>query len=285
MSTADNCDAPCLRSLWELEGIPGVHCFRAVRLAQSYCRHSHEGYALGVIENGVGASTYRGRTFLFPADHVIAMNPDEPHTGYPATPAGLTYRMFYVAPRALERLLDIKHRVAFPAVCIADAQLARQLLRAHDVIQRDSTLAGQVAFVEFLQALVATYAGTLQLRVGEEPQAVRSAKEYLRAHCSRNVTIRELAELTDLSEAHLIRVFRNTVGVPPHAWSLQARLEFSKSLISAGRSLADAALEAGFADQSHFTRRFRRMFGVTPHVYARTNGCAHRRRTEPGAWQ
>ena len=77
-------------------------------------------------------------------------------------------------------------------------------------------------------------------------------------------TLDELAALAGCSRFQLLRRFQQLHGLPPHAWLLQQRLERARQLIRQGHGLAQAAADAGFADQSHLTRHFSRQFGYTP---------------------
>jgi AraC-like DNA-binding protein len=81
------------------------------------------------------------------------------------------------------------------------------------------------------------------------------------------VTLRALARFAGLSAFHLCRVFREAVGMPPHAYQTQIRVRRAKSLLAAGVPIARAAAEAGFYDQSHLTRHFKRIVGLTPGRY------------------
>lgn len=93
------------------------------------------------------------------------------------------------------------------------------------------------------------------------------AREFLEANAEQDVSLVRLAAVAGLSPFHLVRVFREAVGLPPHAYLDQVRVERAKGLLSAGLPIARAAAEAGFADQSHLTRRFKRLVGVTPGQY------------------
>jgi len=106
-----------------------------------------------------------------------------------------------------------------------------------------------------------------------EPPAVRLAREYLEAHCASVVRLSTLAALTGLSAFHLVHVFRAAVGVPPYAYLVQCRARRAAALLREGHGVSAAACLAGFSDQSHLTRVFKRVLGVTPGRYAR----AHRR--------
>jgi AraC family transcriptional regulator len=79
--------------------------------------------------------------------------------------------------------------------------------------------------------------------------------------------LNDIAQAVNLSPFHLARLFKNSVGVSPHQYLIQVRVNSARSLLSAGsgeRSLAEVASAVGFADQSHLTRHFKRVVGVTP---------------------
>jgi AraC-like DNA-binding protein len=79
----------------------------------------------------------------------------------------------------------------------------------------------------------------------------------------------ELETLAGLGRYELARQFRASYGTSPYRYSLMRRLDYARSRLGDGTSLAELALAAGFADQAHFTRMFRSAFGLTPGRYAR----------------
>jgi AraC-like DNA-binding protein len=84
-----------------------------------------------------------------------------------------------------------------------------------------------------------------------------------------NVTLDELAQATGLERFALLRAFARSYGLPPHAWVIQERVRRAQALLRSGASPAAAAVEVGFADQSHLSRHFRRLTGLTPGCYRR----------------
>jgi AraC-like DNA-binding protein len=100
-----------------------------------------------------------------------------------------------------------------------------------------------------------------------EPSAFRRARELLHDPDRHAISLGELAAEAGLSPYHLLRVFKLQTGLPPHQYHLNLRLERGRQLLREGCGIAEAAARTGFADQSHFTRGFRRVFGVTPGHY------------------
>ena len=93
----------------------------------------------------------------------------------------------------------------------------------------------------------------------------RRVLDYIESHLSRHLTLGELARIAGLSLHHFARMFKRTVGMAPHRYVLERRLERAKGMLrSTGTSLVEISLSTGFSSQSHFTSTFRRLVGPTP---------------------
>jgi len=99
---------------------------------------------------------------------------------------------------------------------------------------------------------------------------LRAVLECIESQLADDVSLLTLADRAHISPFHFARLFRATVGMPPHRFVLRLRLEKASRLISAGKlTLAQVAAECGFHDQPHFTRAFQRRFRITPAMYPR----------------
>jgi len=103
---------------------------------------------------------------------------------------------------------------------------------------------------------------------GLTPRALQRIREYIEGHLAENIELETLAVIAALSKWHFARAFKQSVGTPPHLYLVQRRLERAQELLAeTDLSLAQIALRSGFSDQSHFSRRFRMFFGVTPRSF------------------
>jgi len=159
----------------------------------------------------------------------------------------------------------------FRALVVDDSELIWRFARLHAVLSGPSSALDQdVRLLTLLTDLVERHGGVTATRsLPKAHRAIRCAQDYLHDCLAVNVSLVQLSRISGLSPYHLTRSFTASVGMPPHAYQIQLRIERAKRLLLAGRSVTDAGLEVGFFDLSHFTRHFRRYIGVPPGAYAR----------------
>jgi AraC family transcriptional regulator len=105
---------------------------------------------------------------------------------------------------------------------------------------------------------------------GLAPKTLRRILDDIDANLEGDLSLQHLAELAGMSLDGFIRVFKQSTGVPPHRYVLRKRVESAQALLgNPAISLAEVALRAGFADQSHFSRMFHRLTGLAPRQYRR----------------
>lgn len=157
-----------------------------------------------------------------------------------------------------------------PCVAVADPLLQELLATTVSIARR-----GAAADRLHLEALVQFAAVHLLCRHGDAPArptpappthpAVDRVVDYIHAHLGRDLSLAELAQVAALSPFHLARVFKRASGETLHQYVLHRRLEEAMRLLQAGGgSVTEVAHAVGFSDHSHFARRFKRRFGVSP---------------------
>jgi AraC-like DNA-binding protein len=155
---------------------------------------------------------------------------------------------------------------------LPDAGLFGRFLELHRSLEGGATpLHRDALLLRFFAGLVQRVGGGRFAAepVRRESAPVRRAQELLDARYDQNVSLKELAAVANLSPYYLHRVFCRETGMPPHAYQVQLRILHAKTFVRGHWPLADVASMMGFADQSHFTRHFKRLVGVSPARYAR----------------
>ena len=253
-----------------------VELHRGVGVAHDVPRHWHEEYQLCLIQSGGGELFYRGVHHPIARWSLFIVHPGEVHSNSVTLGERCDYRTLNVSSELMGRVAAAAARREhgllpfFSTAVVLEKGLLSRFLRLHELLeQAASRLERECALVDTLGRFVERYApATLTPRPeGREPGAVARAREYLEANYAAEVRLADLARLTGLTSYHLNRVFRRTLGLPPHAFQTQVRILHATRLLRLGWPPATVAAETGFADQSHFTRRFRTVVGVTPGAY------------------
>ena len=263
-------------TLWRIPKFGNLELLRGQHLTQSFPRHTHERYAIGVIEQGALGFFYRGEHVVAAPGDINLCIPGEVHTGHPAIAEGWTYRMFYFDTSIFEQVAsEVADRPRqlpfFRSGVIADIEVARQLHYLHRQFENANTplIEQETLLLDILAQFIRRHADDPppEHRIGQEPDAIRQLKYYIEAHYAEEITLNHLSQLTQLSRYHLVRVFREAVGIPPHAYLRQVRISHAKAMLAAGQPIADVAIATGFTDQSHLTRCFKQLWGFTPGQY------------------
>jgi AraC-like DNA-binding protein len=239
---------------------------------QSFSKHVHEGYCIGVIEEGAQRFFRSGANHVADESSIILVNADDVHNGESATDEGWRYKAFYPTPEHFELisqdLLGEKGLVPyFEESVITNKKIASQLrLIFNQVESGASVLLIETLIYSTLLMLATQHGRSIQLPndLGLNRTKLQLVREFLEAHPELDVTLDQLASIAGCSKYHLIRQFGKTFGISPHAYQIQRRLINAKTLLKAGVSIADVASDCGFHDQSHFTRHFKKALGTTP---------------------
>ena len=157
----------------------------------------------------------------------------------------------------------------FTRGAVRNDQLRRLFLKLHNSLNEDhATLEQETLLLDWVVSVGQTYAAQSSRfhsrRIYSETAAIRRVREFIRENVAENIKLQHLAEIARLSPFHLNRAFSAQVGLPPHEFQNQLRIEKALNLIAQKKSFAEIAVETGFSDQSHFNRFFKRYMGVTP---------------------
>jgi AraC-like DNA-binding protein len=249
-------------------GSPGFDRAEVTLSRTAFQPHRHDSYALGITTGGVQTFHYRGARRVCLPGQLHLLHPDEVHDGAPGV-ASFTYRIVYLAPGLVRDA-----RPAGPLPFVADpvqqpvgaarpiaAALARLLADIDEPVNQLLVVEAAVAVADGLAQLSDR---TPRRAVTVDARAVGSVREYLTAHPTEPIGAATLEQIAGIDRYAIVRQFKAAYGTTPDRYRMLRRLDLARAAIGRGQSLARAAIDTGFADQSHLTRQFKRAYGMTP---------------------
>lgn len=166
-----------------------------------------------------------------------------------------------------------------PGAVARDPMVALLMSRLHAAMtsHTEGNHAIDALYGDIAAELLAVHLVRAQSRSASSPKRrmlsdrqVRRIRDYVAAHLSEPVRLRDLAGLANISPSHFARAFKSTTGETPHGYLLRCRIDEAKSLLQGGTlNLTEIALRVGFSSQSHLSTRFRSATGLTPTAYRR----------------
>ena len=253
--------------------LPGIEIQRATYTGPLFGGNLTTEYVLWQLLDGANDEWHERDTTLVKPGTVQMVNPGHfvrPVKRWTVATEDLTIR---IDPATLYRaFVEAKpSTVATPWFRLfqTDDALLRQAacnLAACLLGQQTTPLECQTAFVDLVSAMI-RHQGTPERPQPAPRRELLVIRDFLDTHFTDAVSLESLGTLTGLSRFHIVRHFRATFGVPPHAYQTHRRIAHARRLMRSGFPLTHLGVEVGFSDQSHFYRHFKRIVGVTPRVY------------------
>lgn len=258
---------------WRVQQLDDLELLHAANMSYEYPPHLHEEHSIALVLQGAEITTCRGKSHTALPGSLLLIDEEEVHA---SRSVSVEYRAIKIRSKTLDEIARELFRQSpgrpwFPNLIVKDALLFRLLLTVHLKLEQNDSALEQASELISAIGLLLTRQHTDQIilpTLGKEPRYVKLVREYLKANYAKNVSLADLTSMTNLSPFYLLRVFRNQVGCPPHEYQTQVRIAHARKLIREGKPISDVALETGFFDQSHFSRKFKRIVGVPPGQYS-----------------
>ncbi|MFE6522559.1 AraC family transcriptional regulator [Streptomyces sp. NPDC057794] len=260
---------------WQYDELPGVDLLRARYVRKTFVRHTHESFVIAAIADGVEVFHHGGADQYAGAGALALVNPDTPHTGRAGVPEGWRYGAVYpsvdVVTEIAAETTALRGTPGFVSPVVQDPYavgLVHQVLRAAD---EGNALAADTLLRVAVTRLLRSNGGPMPARAVRTAGAATAARArgVLEERMARPPGLEQLARDLGTSPFALLRAFRDTYGMPPHAWLTDARVRRARRLLDAGTAPAEVAVAVGFTDQPHLNRHFSRIVGVPPGAYQR----------------
>ena len=249
--------------------VPGVvEVFHARFADHAYPAHTHDAWTLLIVDAGAVRFDLDRHPHGALRSLVTLLPPYVPHDGRAATPSGFRKRVVYLEPGVLGEDL-VGAAVDRPGV--ADAVLRDRVSRLHPALARPGEeLAAHSRLVLAVDRLRAHLRGTAGEPVpAPDPGLAGRLRDLMDARMPAGIGLDEAAAVLHAHPTSLVRAFTARFGIPPHRYLTGRRIDLARRLLLDGVPAAQVAAAAGFHDQAHLTRHFRRMLGTSPAAYAR----------------
>ena len=240
--------------------------------------HFHDYYLIGFIEKGARELTCGGQKYITTEGDLFTLNPHEPHgcRSYDGKP--FSYRGIGVLPDVMRAAMrEITGQAILPRFrerILSQSELACSLRDLHAmIVQEDKEFRKEEIFLMLLGQLLRDNAGETPLPDAYKDESdIGAACAYLEEHSGEPVSLDRLGEVAGLSKYYLLRSFTKQKGISPYRYLETIRIAKARKLLERNVPMIEVALQTGFADQSHFSRFFKRLIGVTPRQYAEIFG-------------
>jgi len=264
--------ARCVR----VSDMDNLEIYKASYTTHTFSRHWHDGFGIGVIEHGCEVFDYEGDKQWASRRSIVLMNPGVVHTGAAANQQiGWQYYIMYPRLECLQKIaeqINEKNNSIpyFPNPVVFDNECAEKLLNLFSLFEHSPlSMEHQSIFINTMAIILQRHSTLTDAEMNKkrDNKVVKFVKDYIHQYYSKSISLRELAIISGRSKFHLLREFEIEVGIPPHTYQIFIRIQKAKELLLKGQSILAVALEIGFTDQSHFSRHFKRIVGVTPREY------------------
>jgi len=248
--------------------LPFVEMRQASRSNACYQGHTHDEFSFGVIDAGVADYHNLNQHNRIGQGDTVTINPGDIHSCNPAV-GDWSYRMLFVDTDWVGELqaeisgIDSIDYSPFTNNYLRSQQAYDNfdLLFTHLLLETNE-LSAEALLIEYMQQ----HWLTKDLEKSE-PTHIHRVKEMIADQLDTNHSLTDLAHESGLSRFHLLRTFKQTYGLSPHAFQLDERIKSAKTLLKSGHSIIDTSTALGFADQSHLQRNFKKRLAVTPKQY------------------
>jgi len=256
-------------SAWRPPVAGVVEVFHARFTEHAYPMHVHDAWTLLIVDDGAVRYDLDRHERGTPGDTVSLLPPQVPHNGSPATAHGFRKRVLYLDMTQLDESF-IGPAVDGPD--LADPVLRRRVGQLHTALANRGDEFEAESRLAFISERLRE-----RLRPGPAPGGTEPARgiahdlrDLLDGRLLEGVALAEAARLLHAHPTHLVRAFSAAFGIAPHQYVTSRRVDLARRLLLDGRPPGAVATDAGFYDQSHLSRHFRRVVGIAPGRYARS---------------
>ena len=249
-----------------------IEAYRFEGIVQPFPNHFHEYYVIGFVEEGIRRLSCWNREYVIERGSIVLFNPGDNHGCVQCDGGAFDYRGFNIGESVMleltEEVTGRRELPGFSENVVCDEEAGAYLRSLHEMVMKGIGGFGKEETLLFLiSLLIRSYGKPFQSCVPECRQEIEAACEYMKQHYAEHISLAQICRHVGLSKSTLLRVFTKSKGVTPYRYLEAIRIGEAKSMLAAGVTSVEAAMQTGFSDQSHFTNYFSQFIGLSPGYY------------------
>ncbi len=251
-----------------------LEAYRFEGIAQPFPNHFHDYYVIGFIEAGTRCLSCKNKEYTVAQGNILLFNPSDNHSCVQCDGGTLDYRGLNIPKETMlllaEEITGQRVPIGFSENVIKNEELSHYLHSLHQSIMDGSKeFEKEEMLLLLISLLIEQYGQPSGNCIPEYSEEIENACTFMSEHFAEHITLETLCKCSGLSKSTLLRAFTKSKGVTPYRYLQIIRIGKAKELLEKGVSPADAAVQTGFSDQSHFSNFFHMFIGLSPAAYRR----------------
>ncbi len=249
-----------------------LEAYRFEGVAQPFPNHFHDYYVIGLVESGARELVCIGREYALVAGDMLLLNPSDSHGCVQSDGGALDYRAVNISKEIMSELSgEITGESVpphFSENVLRCSETAEHFRSLHEMIMRGgSELEREETLLTLLAELIRQTGKPFLECISRHDAPIERACRFMDERYAEHITLEQLCVCSGLSKSTLLRSFAKVKGVTPYRYLQTVRIGRAKELLVRGAKPAEAAMQTGFSDQSHFTNAFGAFIGLPPTAY------------------
>jgi len=247
---------------WRSLHLDNISFTSADNFTHNFPDHFHEEYTIGVSVKGIQKFDVQGKSLVVEPYSIFLIKPQLMHAHYPIADLGWSFKSLYLSTDLMKYLLKdtaMKKMNDHP-ILIKDRDLYQQYIHIHT----NKLMTDDALLADFIRQLSNTAIQMEDNTANVLPEKIIAIKQHLYEHSNQKLALKNIAKIYQIDKYQMIRQFKQYLGVTPNTYLTIIRIQKATKMLNNGYPIVEAALEAGFYDQSHFHHSFLYYTGVTP---------------------
>lgn len=238
--------------------------------AAEYSRrpHSHPELSIGLIDAGGTNVRVRETNFYLEPGDMLFMPPEWVHLCEPEDSPVFRFRIIYIRAEWFRDAFRVDPATFKPFKINSSTVNSDRLAAFLQTFPHAGKLDIETELILILEDVLSEYMGIPEGRgTVKAENSLENVKNHINTRFRDTISLDDLARVGNMNKYTLVRSFRKTCRLTPHAYLLNARINRAKELLLRNMMIAEIAAECGFSDQSHFVKTFKAYVGIAPSEY------------------